>query len=118
MKFSAKVYEPMYEHNEKKYIRFTIPQRVSEMIERMHANREHLLTNKSVSNPLEGQVLKVKVPFRYRRVMCEVKGRPLQSLIRGDEVEIEVDFKGIWNVGDHSGFSWILSSSSVGSSVG
>jgi hypothetical protein len=105
----------MYEHNEKKYIRFTIPQRVSEMIERMHAKRVHLLANKSVSNPLEGQVLKVKVPFRYRRVMCEVKGRPLQSLIRGDEVEIEVDFKGIWNAGDHSGFSWILSSSSVGS---
>jgi len=80
MKLSAKVYEPMYEHNEKKYIRFTIPQRVSEMIERMHANRVHLLTNKSVSNPLEGHVLKVKVPFRYRRVMCEVKGDPCSLL--------------------------------------
>jgi hypothetical protein len=113
MKFVTKVYEPMYEHNEKKYIRFTVPQKVSEMIERMHANRIHLLTNTSVSDPLDGRVLKVKVPFRYRRVMCKVTGRPLQSLIRDDEVEIEVEFKGIWNTGDYSGFSWILSSCSV-----
>jgi len=55
------------------------------------------------------------VPFRYRRVMCEVKGRPIQSLIKDDEVEIVVDFKGVWNVGNYSGFSWTLSSSSTGS---
>jgi hypothetical protein len=58
------------------------------------------------------QVLTVKVPFRYRRVMCEVKGKPVQSLIRDDEVEVEVNFKGVWNVENYSGFSWILSSSS------
>jgi hypothetical protein len=50
--------------------------------------------------------------------MCEVRGRPVQSLIKGDEVEVDVDFKGVWNVGNYSGFSWILSSSSVGASVG
>jgi len=61
-----------------------------------------------VDDPLDGRVLKVKVPFRYRRVMCEVKGRPIQSLIKDDEVEIVVDFKGVWNVGAYSGFSWIL----------
>jgi hypothetical protein len=54
------------------------------------------------------------VPFRYRRVMCNVKGRPIQSLIKDDEVEIGVDFKGVWNVGTYSGFSWILLSSSLG----
>ena len=119
MKFVAKVHEPMFEFNSKKYIRFIIPARVSEIIERMHASRMHLLIkNQNVDNPLDGRVLTVKVPFRYRRVMCEVKGRPVQSLIKGDEAEIEVDFKGVWNVGNHSGFSWILSSSSVGSSTG
>ena len=111
MKFVAKVYEPFYDHNDKKYIRFVIPQKVSEIIERMHASRMHLLVNRDIDNPLDGKVLTVKVPFRYRRVMCNVGGRPIQSLIRGDEVEVEVDFKGVWNVGNHSGFSWILSSS-------
>jgi len=111
MKFIATVYEPMYDFNDKKYIRFIIPQKVSEIIQRMHTNKLHLLLNKNVDDPLDGRVLKVKVPFRYRRVMCNVKGRPIQSLIKDDEVEVVVDFKGVWNVGAYSGFSWTLSSS-------
>ena len=113
MKFIAKVHEPMYDFNDKKYIRLVIPLKCAEIIESMHASRMHLLVNQNVDNPLDGRVLTVKVPFRYRRVMCEVKGRPLQSLIKGDEAEIEINFKGVWNVGNYSGFSWILSSSSV-----
>jgi hypothetical protein len=114
MKFIAKVHEPMFEFNSKKYIRFIIPAKVSEIIERMHTSKSHLLMNQNIDNPLDGSTLTVKVPFRYRRVMCEVKGRPIQSLIRGDEVEVVVDFKGVWNVGNYSGFSWTLSSSSTG----
>ena len=113
MKFKANVYEPMYDFNNKKYIRLVIPQKVSDIIERIHTSKSHLLMNQNVDNPLDGLVLTLKIPFRYRRVMCEVKGRPVQSLVKGDEVEVEVDFKGVWNVGNHSGFSWILSSSSV-----
>ena len=113
MKFIAKVYEPMYDFNDKKYIRLVIPIKGAEIIERMHESRAHLLVNQNVDNPLDGRILTVKVPFRYRRVMCEVKGRPLQSLIKGDEVEVAVDFKGSWNVGNHSGFSWVLSSSTT-----
>jgi hypothetical protein len=112
MKFVAKVYEPMYEFNNKKYIRLIIPAKVSEIIERIHAQKWYGLTDKNIDNPIDGNILTVKVPFRYRRVMCEVKGRPLQSLIKEDEIEVEVDFKGYWNVGNYSGFSWILSSSS------
>jgi len=61
-----------------------------------------------VYNPLDGFILTVKVPFRYRRVMCNVSGKPVQSLIKGDEVGIEVEFMGVWNKGDHSGYSWKL----------
>lgn len=113
MKFLAKVYEPFYDHNSKKYIRLMIPERVSSIIDNMHRQRLHLLLNKTIDDPLDGHVLTVKVPFRYRRVMCEVKGRPIQSLTKGDEIEVIIDFKGVWNVGNYSGFSWILSSSSV-----
>jgi hypothetical protein len=112
MKFLGTVHEPMYDFNDKKYIRFIIPQNSTEIIQRMHTNKLHLLLNTNVDDPLDGRVLTVKVPFRYRRVMCNVKGRPIQSLIKDDEVEIVVDFKGVWNVGAYSGFSWILSSSS------
>lgn len=109
MKFPAKVHEPMYDFNDKKYIRFIIPETCSDIIQRIHASKAHLLTSTThVDDVLDGRVLKVKVPFRYRRVMCVVEGRPVQTLARGDEVEVEVEFKGCWNVGDHSGFSWVL----------
>jgi hypothetical protein len=113
MKCVVKVHTPMYEFNDKRYIRFIIPSKVSEIIERMHGQRLHLLVNQNIDNPLDGRILTVKVPFRYRRVMCKVEGRPIQSLKKDDETEVELDFKGIWNVGNHSGFSWILSSSST-----
>ena len=76
------------------------------------AYKMHVLLHENVDNPLDGRVLTVKVPFRYRRVMCEVQGRPVQSLVKDDEVEIEITFKGGWNIGNYSGFSWMLSSSS------
>jgi hypothetical protein len=37
-----------------------------------------------------------------------VKGRPVQSLIKGDEVDVQVDFTGVWNVGEYSGYAWKL----------
>jgi len=108
MKFVANIYEPMYDHNEKKYIRLVIPENCSQIICRMHANKSHLIKNGHVDNPIDGRVLTVKVPFRYRRVMCDVKGRPVQSLIKGNEVEVQVDFAGVWNVGEYSGYAWKL----------
>ena len=64
MKFIAKVHEPMYDFNDKKYIRYIIPVKVSEIIERMHTNKSHLLMNQNRDNPLDGTILTVKVPFR------------------------------------------------------
>lgn len=113
MKFIAKVYEPMYEFNNKKYIRFIIPGHVSEIIERTHNKNSHLLKNQNIDNPLDHNILRVKVPYRYRRVMCEVIGKPVQSLKKHDEVEIIINFKGAWNVGNHSGFSWVLNQISL-----
>lgn len=110
MKFQAKVHTPMYDHNDKKYIRLVIPENCVQIIQRMHINKTHLIQNERVDNPLDGHILTVKVPFRYRRVMCEVKGRPVQSLIKDDEVEVELEFAGTWNAGNYSGYAWKLSS--------
>ena len=103
MKFVGQVYEPMYDHNDKKYLRLVIPENCAQIVQRMHKKEVR-------DNTLDGRVLTVKVPFRYRRVMCEVRGRPLQSLIKGDEIEVEVDFTGVWNVGNYSGYAWKLKS--------
>lgn len=110
MKFIAKVYQPMYDHNDKKYIRVVIPENCCEIIKRMQANKAHLIKNNRIDNPLDGRILTIKVPFRYRRVMCKVQGKPVQSLIKDDEIEIDINFMGVWNVGEYSGYSWKLTS--------
>jgi hypothetical protein len=108
MKFLATVHTPMYDHNEKKYIRLVIPENCAEIVRRNHINKSRFIKNYHIDNPLEGRILTVKVPFRYRRVMCVVKGCPVQSLIKDDEIEVEVDFTGVWNVGNYSGYTWKL----------
>ena len=71
----ATVYEPMYEYNDKKYMKITVPNRVRDYILGLHVNRsDTILFPDKLDDPLEGNVLKVKVPFRYRRVMCNVDG--------------------------------------------
>lgn len=114
----AEVYEPMYEYNDKKYFRVRVPENMTHTISNIHMHSSRFIQNQNLDNPLDGRVLKIKIPFRYRRVMCNVEGRPIQSLIKGDVIDVNVEFKGVWNVENHSGFSWVLSSSTFsGSSV-
>ena len=110
MKFLAKVYQPMYDHNDKKYIRLVIPEKCSDIVRRMQMNKMGFIKNERIDDPLDGHILTVKVPFRYRRVMCKVHGNPVQSLTKDEEVEVEIDFMGVWNVGEYSGYSWKLMS--------
>lgn len=51
-------------------------------------------------------VTRVKVPFRYGRVMCRVEGlKTVQELQTGDEIEITLDKK-TWDGVEY----WIISS--------
>lgn len=56
----------------------------------------------------DGDVLGVKVPFRYKRVDCEVRGlTPVQDLKEGDEIEATIVYCGKWGGGDYWKFSSI-----------
>jgi len=47
------------------------------------------------------QILRVKVPYRYGRVMCRVEGlKTVQELQKGEEVEIELEKK-VWDGIEH-----------------
>lgn len=55
---------------------------------------------------IENKIVRVKVPFRYGRVMCRVDGlRTVQELQKGDLVEVELERK-TWDGIEY----WILSS--------
>jgi hypothetical protein len=55
---------------------------------------------------IDGKVARIKVPFRYGRVMCRVNGlKTIQELQKGDQVEITLEKK-TWDGLEH----WVLSS--------
>ena len=106
MHFECTVYQPMYEHNGKQYIRVTLSDSTALVVARSHEKKSHLLRTTRVEHPLIGRVLTLKVPYRYRRVMCEIRGdKPVQALTQGDSVTIDSEFTP-WNAGEHCGFSW------------
>ena len=79
----AIVYEPMYDYNDKKYLRIRLPEKVSQYIRELHQHRTgSVLFPDKLDDPLDGNVLKVKVPFRYRRVMCNVDGDTPSSIVK------------------------------------
>ena len=104
------VYTPMYDFNSKMYIRVEVDNRTRDYIHGLQESKSRFIINKNrVDDPLEGNVLTIKVPFRYRRVMCTVEGdTPVQSLAKGDEVKLMAVFSGAWNVANHSGYAWVI----------
>ena len=107
MRFSCKVHTPMFDCNDKKYIRFVISDDVKQRIQ--FTQSRYQLKEIYKNNPLEGNVITVKVPFRYRRVMCTFEGVPTQSLKKDDQVDVDITFMGMWTRGDYCGYSWKLS---------
>jgi hypothetical protein len=76
MKIRAVVETPYYDWNDRKYIEFRI----------------------------ENKVTRVKVPFRYGRVMCRTEGlKTVQELQKGDHVDIELQKK-VWDGVEH----WVI----------
>ena len=107
MRFSCKVHTPMFDANNKKYIRFFISDDVKQRVQSMQSR--YPLEREQRHDPLDGNVLTVKVPFRYRRVMCTFEGVPVQSLEKNDPVDVDVMFMGMWTHEEYCGYAWKLS---------
>jgi hypothetical protein len=55
---------------------------------------------------IDGRLTRVKVPFRYGRVMCRIEGlKTVQEFQKGDLMEVELEKK-VWDGVEH----WILAS--------
>ena len=53
---------------------------------------------------VDGHVMRIKVPYRYGRVMCRIEGlKTVQELQKGDQIQIEIEKK-VWDGINH----WIL----------
>ena len=104
MKLTCRIQEPMTSEGDKRYLDLDVGLQ-GPIIKQIHD-----LSKKPVVrlvDPLHGNILRVKVPFRYRRVMCCVSGdKTIQELVKGDTVAVELKFCGWWVVGEYGGPSW------------
>ena len=105
MKFVCTIEKPMINFFDKKYIFLRLDPEISEMIKNTHLkNVKHV---KRVLDPLNENVLKVKIPFRYNRVTCKVTGdKTAQELVQGDKITAEIEYCGWWENGEFGGPSW------------
>jgi hypothetical protein len=108
LEFPCKVHQKMTESNKKMYIQLTLGDVAKARIHDIHkASNEHL--QKKLVNPLEGSVLKIKVPYKYDKVACKVLGnKALQELVQGDQVTATIEYCGVWEVNGYCGPSWKL----------
>ena len=104
------VAEPFYDRNSKKYLNIGLHENTVKLVEKIHQDSNKYLKTKHVVPVLFDNVLKVKVPWRYNRVMCKVEGsKGIQSLQKGDIVTANIQFCGVWtSPNDYSGVSWKL----------
>lgn len=110
MRVSASVYEPLYEHNDRRYMRFVVSDADAARVRSIQDKKKHLIRGNRVDDPLDGRILLVKIPWRYNRPMCAVEGglTPISGMKKGDQVELDVEFTGAWNVNGYSGYTWKL----------
>jgi hypothetical protein len=111
LNISGTVAEPFYTKNNKKYIHIELHSWDCTQIYDVHETFKKYMTKKNVQNPLEGNILKIKVPFLKNRVMCKTNGdKIIQEHEKGDEFNGVITYCGVWAIGDFCGPSWKLES--------
>jgi uncharacterized protein YlaN (UPF0358 family) len=98
--FTCRVARTLYDYSDKKYMNLLLDAETASQVIRVQFSRVDI-------NPLIENVLKVKVPFRYRKIDFPVRGdKTLYELEEGDEVRVKIKCCGIWKVEDLSGYAW------------
>lgn len=103
---NCSIAEPMF-GDARKYFILELDSDSVKMVKMNHVKKA--LFVKQLIDPLDGNSLKVKIPFRYNRVMCKVTGgKTIQEMVKGDKVKVELKYCGWWESGDFGGPSWKL----------
>ena len=98
--FRGKVHTPMYEHNKRKYIKIIMPEEQTKIIRNIHENFKIKSKTIAPQDPLHGNVLTVKIPWRYKKVDCIVKGIvPVEEFVKGTNVTATIEYCGGWDIG-------------------
>lgn len=109
MKVECIVNRGLYETNNKKYIDIELSPEDTQIVTESHRNSYDKLTKRNIRIPLDGNVLKVKIPFRNKRVSCITLGdKTVYELLPGDKIDIVLTYNGAWSYGDFCGLAWTV----------
>ena len=103
------VHNSMYENNNKKYMDLALSPEDTHRIEEIHRSSYDKLKKRNIRIPLDGNVLKVKIPFRNKRVSCITLGdKTVYELVPGDKIDVVLTYNGAWSYGDFCGLAWTV----------
>jgi len=105
LKIICKVEKEMFDKNKKKYMKFRVDE---QHIRSIQESKNNFLNKKYIDDPLVKDILTIKIPFRYNRVMCDTGNNVIYDFKNGDNVTADVEFCGTWNIGDYCGYAWKL----------
>ena len=107
MKLTCQIYRPLYDRNKKKYLELELNKNDLQIVEKNHADTNKFIQNSKIKNPLEGDILEVKIPYRYKKLACKVSGlKQIEEYKKGEKVTLDIEYCGVWNIGEWSGFAW------------
>jgi hypothetical protein len=99
----------LYETNSKKYIDIELSPEDTQTVTETHRNSYDKLTKRNIRIPLDDNVLKVKIPFRNKRVSCITLGdKTVYELVPGDKIDVVLTYNGAWSYGDFCGLAWTV----------
>ncbi len=105
---SCTVDQAMKDVSGKKYLFLNIGDAARVRIHDIHKESNQHMKGTLV-NVLEGNILKIKVPYKYNKVTCTVSGnKAVQELVKGDQVKVIIEYCGVWTVNGYCGPSWKL----------
>ena len=94
----------VYEYNDKKYINFKLDDRVAKIIKTTQK------ANVDIDPLDENGVLKVKIPFRYRKFECKVNepNKTIYDYDYGKRAVARIKCCGVWEASGTTGYAWKL----------
>ena len=102
------VHRPIHEYYDRRYMDFMVNEETRKKIEKIHKSVE-IDHSKPFDDCLSGNILRVKVPFRYNRVMCKTEGhKTIYEYQVKDKAIVNIKFCGFWNTENLCGVTWKL----------
>ena len=104
LEFECTIARPLYEYNLKKYIHVQLDELSTQKVNRMQYQL----------SPLIDGILKVKLPFRYKKFEFKMIGdKTIYELGYDELITARIKYCGVWKVGEFSGHAWKVISITV-----